>query len=344
MSVLLTGGAGYIGSHVALSLLEAGHDVIVLDDFSNSSAEALRRVGELAGRDPIVRRGDSGDATTLRALFNEQDGISAVLHFAAFKAVGESAEQPLSYYNNNVSGSIALFEVMDEFEVRNIVFSSSCTVYGEPETVPISEKHPIGNVSSPYGRTKFMMETILKDVCEADLRWNAAILRYFNPVGAHPSGKIGEDPLGTPENLVPVVCQVASGGMEKLHIFGDDYPTRDGTAVRDYVHVVDLASAHLLALEKLSEDPGLFACNLGTGTGSTVLEILDAFEKVTGEKVARETVARRSGDVAEAWADPSLAKKFLGWEAGHTLDEMLCDAWRWQSNNPRGYRGDAEPD
>ncbi len=342
MKVLLTGGAGYIGSHVTLALLEAGHEVVVLDDYSNSSPEALRRVGELAGREPVFREGDAGDRATLRSLFREESGISAVLHFAAFKAVGESTEKPLAYYRNNVAGSVALFEVMEEFDVRNLVFSSSCTVYGEPEAVPLTEEHPVGNVVSPYGRTKFMIEMILNDLCAADSRWSAAILRYFNPVGAHPSGRIGEDPLGTPENLVPVVCRVASGGIEKLSVFGDDYPTRDGTAIRDYIHVVDLAEAHLRALEKLIEDSRSFVCNLGTGCGSTVLEVVDSFEEVTGKKVLHEIVDRRPGDVVEAWADPSFAKSFLGWEAKRSLDEMLADVWRWQRKNPRGYCGDVE--
>ena len=344
MKVLLTGGAGYIGSHAALALLEAGHEVVVLDDYSNSSPEALRRVGELAGRDPVFREGDAGDRETLQSLFREEAGISAVLHFAAFKAVGESTEKPLAYYRNNVAGSVALFEVMEEFGVCKIVFSSSCTVYGEPETVPLTEEHPVGNVASPYGRTKFMMETILADLCATDPRWNVAILRYFNPVGAHPGGHIGEDPLGTPENLVPVVCQVASGRIEKLRVFGDDYPTRDGTAIRDYIHVVDLAEAHVRALEKLSDDPELFACNLGTGCGTTVLEVVDSFEEVTGEKVPRKIVDRRPGDIVEVWADPSLAKSLLGWEAKRSLDEMLADAWRWQTQNPRGYRGKSGSD
>lgn len=337
--VLVTGGAGYVGSHAVLALLEAGREVVVVDDFSNSSPEALDRVGELAGREAMLREGDSGDAAFLRSVFAEEPGVEAVLHFAAFKAVGESTENPLGYYRNNVAGSIALFEAMKEAKVRNFVFSSSCTVYGEPEEVPLTEQSPVGGVSSPYGRTKYFMEEIARDLCFAgDLR-NVAILRYFNPVGAHPSGRIGEDPLGAPENLVPVVCHVASGRMEKLRVFGSDYPTRDGTAVRDYLHVVDLSEAHLLALDKLAENPGFFTCNLGTGRGSTVLEVVEAFEEVTGEKVPRELVERRPGDVVEAWADPAFAKEFLGWRTRRDLPEMLADAWRWQTQNPRGYRG-----
>ena len=337
MKILVTGGAGYIGSHATLVLLEAGHEVVVLDDFSNSSPESLKRVGELAGSEAVLVEGDIGDREALTQLFADQEDISAVMHFAAFKAVGESTEKPLAYYHNNVGGSIALLEVMEKFGVRDLVFSSSCTVYGEPEAVPIKEDHPVGGVSSPYGRTKFLVEMILKDLCLADSRWNAAILRYFNPVGAHFSGRLGENPLGTPENLIPVICQVVAGKLDKLFVFGDDYPTRDGTCVRDYLHVMDLADAHLKALEKLSEGPGAFFANLGTGRGSTVLEVVEAFEEVTGKKVPREFAKKRPGDIVEAWADPSFAKEHLGWNATRDLKEMLSDAWRWQTENPRGY-------
>ncbi|MBG30764.1 MAG: UDP-glucose 4-epimerase GalE [Opitutae bacterium] len=337
MKILVTGGAGYIGSHATLALLDAGHEVVVLDNFSNSSPESLKRVGELAGREAVLVEGDVGDREALTQLFDDQEQISAVMHFAAFKAVGESTEKPLAYYNNNVGGSIALLEVMEEFEVRDLVFSSSCTVYGEPETVPIKEDHRVGAVSSPYGRTKFLVEMMLKDLCLSDPRWNAAILRYFNPVGAHASGRLGENPLGTPENLIPFICQVLAGKLEKLFVFGDDYPTSDGTCIRDYLHVMDLADAHLKALEKLSERPGAFFVNLGTGRGSTVLEVVKAFEVVTGKKVPREFANKRPGDVVEAWADPSLAKELLGWSTTRDLKEMISDAWRWQSENPRGY-------
>ena len=337
MKVLVTGGAGYIGSHATLALLEAGREVVVLDDFSNSSPEALNRVGELAGREVIFVEGDVGDRETLNRMFAEQEDITSVMHFAAFKAVGESTEKPLAYYHNNIAGSIALLEVMEKFGVRDLVFSSSCTVYGEPESVPIGENHPVGDVSSPYGRTKFVVETILQDLCLADSRWNAAILRYFNPVGAHPSGRLGENPLGVPENLIPVICQVVAGRLEKLFVFGDDYSTRDGTCVRDYLHVMDLAGAHLKALDKLSDGVGAFVANLGTGQGSTVLEVVEAFEEITGKRVPREFAKRRPGDVVEAWADPSFAREFLGWNATRDLKEMLTDAWRWQSENPRGY-------
>ena len=337
MKVLVTGGAGYVGSHATLVLLQAGHEVVTLDNYSNSSSVSLQRVGELAQRDPVALEGNAGDPATLEKIFEEHPEIEAVLHFAAFKAVGESTEKPLPYYRNNVAGSIALFEAMEAAGVHNLVFSSSCTVYGEPQEVPLAEGHPVGGVSSPYGRTKYMMEEILRDHCAANKRWNVAILRYFNPVGAHPSGRIGEDPAGIPDNLVPFVCQVASGRLEKLRIFGNDYPTRDGTPIRDYLHVLDLAEAHLHALEKLSADSRLFVCNLGTGKGSTVLEVLNAFEQANGIRIPHEIEGRRLGDVTEAWADPTLAKQFLGWEAKRDLREMLTDAWNWQSLNPRGY-------
>ena len=337
MKVLVTGGAGYIGSHTSLALLESGFEVVSLDNFSNASPDSLARVEKLAGRKVISIEGDLADRLLLRRLFSEHADVSAVIHFAAFKAVGESTSQPLSYYRNNVSGSIVLLEEMQSAKVRNLVFSSSCTVYGEPEKVPISEDFPTGQVSSPYGRTKYMMEEIIRDHSNANSDFHAAILRYFNPVGAHPSGKIGEDPTGVPDNLVPFVCQVATGKLEKLRVFGDDYPTKDGTAIRDYLHVVDLAEAHLCALKSLVKDKAGFMCNLGTGKGSSVLEVIAAFERANGIKIPYEVVARREGDVTEAWADPAYAEKLLNWKARHTLEEMLADAWRWQSANPDGY-------
>ena len=337
MKVLVTGGAGYIGSHTSLALLDSGFEVVSLDNFSNSSPDSLARVEKLAGRKVISIEGDLADRLLLRRLFSEHADMSAVIHFAAFKAVGESTSQPLSYYRNNVSGSIVLLEEMQSAKVRNLVFSSSCTVYGEPEKVPISEDFPTGQVSSPYGRTKYMMEEIIRDHSNANSDFHAAILRYFNPVGAHPSGKIGEDPTGVPDNLVPFVCQVATGKLEKLRVFGDDYPTKDGTAIRDYLHVVDLAEAHLCALKTLVRDKAGFMCNLGTGKGSSVLEVIAAFERANGIKIPYEVVARREGDVTEAWADPAYAEKLLNWKARHTLEEMLADAWRWQSANPDGY-------
>lgn len=337
MRILVTGGAGYIGSHTVLSLLEHGFGVVVLDNFSNSSPLSLERVEKLTGKSICVFEGDLLDREILGQVFSECPDIVSVVHFAALKAVGESTEQPLRYYRNNVVGSLMLLEEMERAGVRNLVFSSSCTVYGEPEKVPIAEDHPIGGVSSPYGRTKSAMEGIIKDYASANIQFKSAILRYFNPVGAHPSGEIGEDPNGIPDNLVPFVCQVALGKLEKLRVFGSDYQTHDGTAVRDYLHVVDLADAHVRALETLNSNRQGFVCNLGTGRGSSVLEVLDAFERATGIKIPRQLSGRRPGDVVEAWADPSLARELLGWEARHTLEEMLRDAWHWQEKNPNGF-------
>ena len=336
--ILVTGGAGYIGSHTSLVLLEAGYEVVVLDNFSNSFPESLVRVGKLAGKQLIVVEGDLNNEGLLKSIFTEHAGIDAVIHFAALKAVGESTAHPLKYYHNNVSGSIYLLQAMEKAGVQHLVFSSSCTVYGEPERMPLDESHPVGRVSSPYGRTKFQIEEIIRDHCSANPNFKAGVLRYFNPVGAHPSGEIGEDPNGIPDNLVPFLCQVATGQREKLRVFGSDYPTRDGTAVRDYLHVVDLADAHLKALEALNNGDTGFTCNLGTGKGSSVLEVITAFEKATGKKIPFEIVARRDGDVTEAWADPSYAEKLLGWKTERGLEEMLADAWHWQSKNPNGYR------
>ncbi|NCX91234.1 MAG: UDP-glucose 4-epimerase GalE, partial [Rhodobacteraceae bacterium] len=266
------------------------------------------------------------------------EDISSVIHFAALKAVGESTQHPLKYYHNNVTGSVILLDAMQRAGVKNLVFSSSCTVYGEPEKVPISESFPVGSVSSPYGRTKYMMEEIIEDYAKSDPAFCCAVLRYFNPVGAHSSGEIGEDPNGIPDNLVPFVCQVATGKLDKLKVFGNDYPTPDGTAVRDYLHVVDLADAHIKALRALEQNKEGFICNLGTGTGSSVLDVIDAFEKANGIRIPYEFASRRSGDVTEAWADPTYAKKKLGWESNHNLVDMLRDAWNWQSKNPNGYK------
>ncbi len=338
MKVLVTGGAGYIGSHTTLVFLEDGHEVVVLDNFSNSFPESLVRVGKLAGRQPVLVEGDLTDSSLLQNLFEEHNDISAVVHFAALKAVGESTEYPLKYYHNNVSGSICLLQAMEKAGVQHLIFSSSCTVYGEPECVPLDESHPVGGVSSPYGRTKFQMEEIIRDHSSANSNFKAAVLRYFNPVGAHPSGEIGEDPNGIPDNLVPFICQVATGQREKLQVFGSDYPTRDGTAVRDYLHVVDLAAAHLKALEALSLRDSGFICNLGTGKGFSVLEVIDAFQKATGNIIPYKIAGRRPGDVTEAWANPALAEELLGWKTTRGLEEMLADAWHWQSKNPNGYR------
>ena len=337
MKILVTGGAGYIGSHTCLALLKASHEVVVIDNFSNSSPQSLERVAKLAGKEPILVEGDILDSSVIRSTFASHSDLSAVIHFAALKAVGESTEQPLRYYQNNVAGSVALLQEMERAGVNNLVFSSSCTVYGEPKQVPIDENHPIGTVSSPYGRTKSMMEEIIKDASNANVNMRAALLRYFNPVGADKSGEIGEDPNGIPDNLVPFVCQVATGKLAKLRVFGTDYPTQDGTAIRDYLHVSDLADAHLKALEALLNHKGILTCNLGTGTGSSVLDVIRAFEKISGITIPHELVARRTGDVTEAWADPSMAEKVLGWKAKYSLEEMLADAWNWQQKNPNGY-------
>jgi len=337
MKILVTGGSGYIGSHTVLRLIQDGYEVIALDNFSNSSPEALQRVEILTGKKVILKEGDLTDRRVLEEVFSQHQDIFSVIHFAALKAVGESVLKPLGYYRNNVGGSIVLLEEMQKYGVKNLVFSSSCTVYGEPQKLPIDEEHPTGRVSSPYGRTKSMMEEIIEDIVKADSFFNAAILRYFNPIGAHKSGQIGEDPNGIPDNLIPFVCQVASGKLDKLKIFGNDFPTPDGTAIRDYLHVCDLADAHLKALQKLEKEADSFICNLGTGKGTSVLEIISSFEKATGKKIPFEFVERREGDVIEAWANPDFAFKLLGWKAVHTVDEMLADAWRWQSMYPNGY-------
>ena len=328
MKTLITGGAGYIGSHTVLALLEAGREVIVLDNFSNSSPESLKRVSKITGKSLNLIQADLTDRQALNKIFSENEDISSVIHFAALKAVGESSIEPIKYYRNNVSGSILLLDEMQKAGVKKLVFSSSCTVYGEPEKVPISESFPVGKVSSPYGRTKYMMEGIIADFAASDADFSCGVLRYFNPVGAH----------GIPDNLVPFVCQVATGKLEKLQIFGNDYPTPDGTAIRDYLHVVDLADAHLKALDVLDSSEKGFVCNLGTGRGSSVLEVIAAFQKANNIEIPFEFASRRVGDVSEAWADPAFAEQFLGWKTKYGLEEMLADAWRWQSQNPNGYK------
>ena len=335
-TILLTGGAGYIGSHTVLALLEAGYAVVVLDNLCNSSSESLKRVAQLAGRAAQFVQGDIRDATLLDELFSKHD-FAAVLHFAGLKAVGESVREPLRYYDNNVAGSIALCLAMARAGVYRLVFSSSATVYGEPEQMPISEACPTGIPTNPYGRSKLMVEELLGDLAKSDSRWSIALLRYFNPVGAHPSGLIGEDPNGAPNNLLPYISQVAIGKLAQLSVFGADYPTPDGTGVRDYIHVLDLAEGHVQALRAIGEQAGAKVWNLGTGTGYSVLQMIEAFEQASGRKVPYQIVPRRPGDIAECWADPTMASKDLGWTATRGLQDMMEDAWRWQSMNPNGY-------
>jgi UDP-glucose 4-epimerase len=337
MRVLVTGGAGYIGSHTVVELLNANYDVVVVDNLDNSCEESLKRVEKICGREVEFHKVDILHRDPLREVF-AKNPIDSVIHFAALKAVGESVAQPLRYYHNNITGTLVLCEVMMEFGVKDIVFSSSATVYGDPHKVPITEDFPL-YATNPYGHTKLMMEQVLTDVQAANIDWNVALLRYFNPVGAHESGSIGEDPNGIPNNLLPFISQVAVGRLECLSVFGGDYPTRDGTGVRDYIHVVDLAVGHLNALDKLAEQPGKVIYNLGTGAGNSVLEMVNAFEKASGKKIPYQIVDRRPGDAAECYADPSLALKELGWKTTRGIEKMCVDTWRWQSNNPNGYKG-----
>jgi UDP-glucose 4-epimerase len=335
MKILTTGGAGYIGSHTCLELLQAGHEVVAVDNLCNSKEESLKRVQEIAGRSLRFHRVDLLDRTALAAVFRSQE-IEAVLHFAGLKSVDESVRIPLRYYHNNITGTVVLCEVMEEFGVKTIVFSSSATVYGNPRTVPVTEDFPV-SPTNPYGRTKLTIEEILRDMQAVDSEWRVALLRYFNPVGAHESGRIGEDPNGIPNNLFPYMAQVAVGKLKELMVFGNDYPTPDGTGVRDYIHVVDLARGHLRALEKLSAGPGVVTYNLGTGRGYSVLEAIAAFRQACGKPIPYRIVERRPGDVASSYADPSLARRELGWQATRGLEEMCANAWRWQSGNPDGY-------
>lgn len=334
-TVLVTGGAGYIGSHTCLELLQAGYRVVVYDNLSNSHTESLKRVEALANKSLEFEQGDIRDRTALKTVF-ETYQPEAVVHFAGLKAVGESVEQPLSYYDNNVYGSLVLFETMAEFDVFELVFSSSATVYGDPASVPISEDFPL-SATNPYGRSKLMIEDILRDLQISDDRWRIALLRYFNPVGAHESGRIGEDPKDIPNNLMPYVTQVAVGKLKQLSVFGSDYDTHDGTGVRDYIHVVDLALGHLAALNYVQAHVGINAFNLGTGQGYSVLDMVSAFERVTGRSVPYQIVERRPGDVASCYADPGFASGSLQWQAQRGIDDMVRDAWRWQSDNPNGY-------
>jgi UDP-glucose 4-epimerase len=333
--VLVTGGAGYIGSHVCVELLEQGYQVVVLDNLSNGSPVALERVQELAGKSLVFQRGDVRDEALVRQLLGAH-GIDAVIHFAGLKAVGESVEQPLDYYDNNVNGALRLFDAMAQEGVRKLVFSSSATVYGDPASNPITEDFPL-SATNPYGRSKLMIEEILRDLYVSDASWNISILRYFNPAGAHPSGRIGEHPSGIPNNLMPYIAQTASGLRQQLSVFGGDYPTRDGTGVRDYIHVTDLAKGHIRALAKLADEPGCITHNLGTGTGYSVLEMVAAFEKACGKTIPYAVVPRRPGDIAECYADPARARQDLDWSAGQGLEAMCADAWRWQQQNPSGY-------
>lgn len=335
MHILVTGGAGYIGSHTCLELLNAGYEVVVVDNLANSKVEALRRVQVLTGKSLAFHQVDLLDGAALNDIFAAYP-IEAVIHFAGLKAVGESVAQPLRYYHNNVTGTLNLCQAMADYDVWKLVFSSSATVYGDPHTVPITEDFPL-SATNPYGRSKLIIEEMLRDLPIADPRWHIALLRYFNPVGAHPSGQIGEDPSGIPNNLLPYVSQVAVGRLAKLSVFGNSYPTLDGTGVRDYIHVVDLALGHLRALEKLATSDGIAAYNLGTGQGYSVLEMVAAFEKASGKTIPYQITQPRPGDIAACYADPTKARGELGWEAQRGLAEMCADAWRWQSQNPQGY-------
>ncbi len=337
--ILVTGGAGYIGSHCLLSLLAAGFTPLVLDNLSNSSQTAIQRVAQISARQIGFVQGDIRDGDLLRRLFDEHQ-ISAVIHFAGLKAVGESVSQPLRYYDNNVHGSQVLLQAMLQADVRQLVFSSSATVYGEPEQMPISEQCPVARPTNPYGRSKLMVEDMLRDLALSEPQLSIAILRYFNPVGAHVSGLIGEDPLGIPNNLLPYIAQVAVGKLEHLSVFGDDYPTSDGTGVRDYIHVQDLVDGHVAALRYLAQHNGVHTWNLGTGRGYSVLEIINAFEQVSGKPVPYSVAPRRAGDIACCYADPGKAARELGWHARLDLQRMLQDTWRWQSQNPQGYGED----
>ncbi len=336
MKILVTGGAGYIASHTNVELLNVGYEVVAVDNLCNSSMEAVRRVEKLTAKKISFYERSILEKDELRKIFAEEKP-DAVIHFAGLKAVGESCLIPLSYYQNNLTGTITLLEVMQEYNVKNLVFSSSATVYGDPETVPVTEEFPL-SVTNPYGRTKLMIEEMLRDLYKSDPTWNIAILRYFNPIGAHESGEIGEDPNGIPNNLVPYVAKVAAGELERINVFGNDYPTPDGTGIRDYIHVVDLAIGHIKAIEKLTSNPGLVIYNLGTGTGYSVLEIIHNYEKACGKELPYVIAPRRPGDIAITYADASKAQKELGWKAERGIDKMCEDSYRWQSKYPKGYR------
>ncbi len=334
--ILVTGGAGFIGSHTVVELQQAGYDVAVLDNLSNSSEKSLERVEKITGKNVPFYKADILDRDALEEIFSKED-ISAVIHFAGLKAVGESVEKPWEYYENNIAGTLTLVDVMRKHGCKNIIFSSSATVYGNPAFIPITEECPKGQCTNPYGWTKSMLEQILSDIQKADKEWNVILLRYFNPIGAHKSGTIGENPSGIPNNLMPYITQVAVGKRDHLNVFGNDYDTHDGTGVRDYIHVVDLALGHVKALKKIEENAGLKIYNLGTGQGYSVLDIVKNFEEATGVKIPYEIQGRRAGDIATCYADAQLAKKELGWEAQYGIREMCEDSWRWQKNNPEGY-------
>ena len=342
MAVLVTGGAGYIGSHTCVELIEAGYEIVVVDNLYNSSTEAIRRVEEITGKPVTFYETDLLDKEGMQKIF-DRHRIDSVIHFAGYKAVGESVAKPIEYYHNNITGTLMLCDVMRKNNVKSIVFSSSATVYGDPEELPITEDTRTGGVTNPYGQTKFMIEQILQDIYVSDPEWNIILLRYFNPIGAHISGKIGEDPNGIPNNLVPYVAQVAVGKLEKIHVFGDDYDTVDGTGVRDYIHVVDLAKGHVSSLKKIEEmkksaEAGVKVYNLGTGNGSSVLQVIHAFEKACGKKLPYVVDERRPGDIAACYADASKAYREMGWKAEKTMEDMCADTWRWQSMNPNGYK------
>ena len=336
MTVLVTGGAGYIGSHTVVQLLNSGHEVVILDNLCNSSAKVLSRLEQICGQAATFYQGDIRDRALLQHIF-QKHSIKAVMHFAGLKSVGESVSNPVQYYDNNVCGSLILAEEMGEAGIFNIVFSSSATVYGDPPTVPITENMPVGGTTNPYGTSKYMTERMLSDIQLADPRWSVVLLRYFNPVGAHQSGLIGENPNGIPNNLLPYVCQVATGKLAELSVFGSDYPTADGTGVRDYIHVVDLANGHLKAMDAKQNQPGVHIYNLGTGNGYSVLDIVKAFEAASGVSIPYRLAPRRSGDIATCYADPAKTAAEIGWCAEHNLFDMMQDAWRWQSQNPNGY-------
>ena len=338
MAILVSGGAGYIGSHTCVELLAAGYDIVVADNYYNSCPEALARVKKIAGKDFRFVEADMTDKDAVEKIFAENEDIDCVIQFAAYKAVGESVSKPIEYYSNNLACTLNILDVMRRHNCHNIIFSSSATVYGDPASVPIREDFPVGGTTNPYGTTKVFTERILTDCCHADPELNVALLRYFNPIGAHPSGLIGEDPNGIPNNLVPYIAKVAVGKLEKVHVFGNDYPTPDGTGVRDYIHVVDLARGHVAAIKKLEQKPGLFICTLGTGHGYSVLDVINAFSKACGKELPYVLDPRRPGDIAECWCDPSKAKRELGWEAQYGIEEMCAHSWNWQSHNPDGYK------